>query len=66
MKSESKLTKLAFFRLTLANVGETPTLLEDSPPIASAQAFGPSRSASSNSSATVSLKFRNILLGSPA
>jgi hypothetical protein len=28
MKSESKVPKLAFFRLTLANVGETPTLLE--------------------------------------
>jgi hypothetical protein len=66
MRSESKVTKLASFRLALANGGETPTLLEDSPAKASAPAFGPSRSPSGNSSSAVSLKFCNILLGSAA
>ena len=39
----------ASFRLPLANVSETPTLLEDSPPKASASAFGPSRAPSGDS-----------------
>jgi hypothetical protein len=57
MNSESKMPQHASFCVALANEGETPTLLEDSPAKASAPAFGPSRFPSGNSSSAVFRKY---------